>query len=194
MIILASKSEARHRLLTQAGVNFTTTAPDLVEPAIKPSLSHLDAKALAQSLSTHKSLSVKPHSPQTFVIGADQTLSLGTEILTKPKSRDAARLQLRQLRGRTHSLHSAISVSQNGNLVFETTERANLTMRHFSEAYLEHYLTTAGDDILHCVGSYQIEGLGLTLFSNIDGDHFTIQGLPMLPLLAFLRDVGELPQ
>jgi septum formation protein len=193
MIILASQSEARNRLLATAGVTFTTQSPPIDEIYLKSQIKSLDPAVLAQSLANSKSLSVSATEQNSFVIGADQTLSCGTTLLNKPLTLDAARQQLLQLRGQSHTLTSAVSVSQNNQLLFQHCSTATLTMRRFSDAYLEHYLTLAGPAILHCVGSYQIEGPGIHLFSDIEGDLFTIQGLPLLPLLAFLRETGELP-
>jgi septum formation protein len=191
MIILASQSEARRRLLIRAGVIFMTQSPDFDESSLKSN--GLNAATLAQTLATAKSLSLRNSYQDSFIIGADQTLSCGDDLLSKPENRDIARTQLQQLRGKSHILASAVSVSRNGQVLFQHCSTAKLTMRDFSDACLEHYLTNAGPGILHCVGSYEIEGLGVNLFSHIDGDLFTIQGLPLLPLLAFLRETGELP-
>ena len=191
MIILASQSEARSRLLAQAGVRFTVQTPAIDENSLK--FRNHDATTLAQDLATAKSLSLSTTNPDYFVIGADQTLRCNRALLSKPGNTDTARSQLQQLRGKSHILTSALCVSKNGDVLFQNCQTAKLHMRNFSDEYLEHYLTIAGTAILNCVGSYQIEGQGINLFSHIDGDIFTIQGLPLMPLLAFLRQVGELP-
>jgi septum formation protein len=191
MIILASRSEARSRLLTQAGVRFTVQPSAFDENSLKSKNHNLTT--LAQDLATAKSLSISTTHPDCLVIGADQTLRCSQTLLGKPGNQNTARTQLQQLRGHSHILTSALCVSKNGEVLFQHHQIATLTMRNFSDAYLEHYLSIAGPAILHCVGSYQIEGEGINLFSHIDGDFFTIQGLPLLPLLAFLREVGELP-
>jgi septum formation protein len=193
MIILASQSEARCRLLSQAGVDFTGCAHQLDEDHFKQSHPHLAAEDLAQCLATAKSLSLHATFPHDLIIGADQTLAVQAKNLNKPKNRSAARQQLVTLRGKSHTLHSAFTVSRGGKVLIQHCDKATLTMRNFSDTFLDTYLDRAGQQILHCVGSYQIEAAGLNLFSDIKGDVFTIQGLPLLPLLAFLREVGELP-
>jgi septum formation protein len=192
MIILASQSEARKRILTSAGISFSAQSPDLDEDSLKSR--DQTAAALAETLAAAKSLSLNAVNPDALVIGADQTLFCGQEFLSKPDNQYSARKQLQQLRGKSHTLASAVNVSKNNEVLFQHCGTATLTMRNFSDVFLEHYLETAGPGILNCVGSYQIEGLGINLFSHIDGDLFTIQGLPLLPLLAFLREVGELPK
>jgi septum formation protein len=191
MIILASQSEARRRLLTQAGISFTAQSPIFDENSLKST--NYDATTLARDLATAKSLSLNTTNPDSFIIGADQTLCCDEIPMSKPENPEAAYIQLQQLRGKRHTLVSAVSVSKNNQVLFQHCDKATLTMRNFSDTFLKNYLTTAGPAILHCVGSYQIEGKGINLFSEIDGDIFTVQGLPLLPLLAFLRQVGELP-
>jgi septum formation protein len=124
------------------------------------------------------------------VLGADQTLACGDRRFSKPADRAAAAEQLRGLRGRTHELHSAIALVRDGEALFELVDTARLTMRDFSDRFLEDYLDMAGDAALASVGGYQLEGIGIHLFERVEGDYFTILGLPLLPLLAFLRRNG----
>jgi septum formation protein len=191
MIILASQSEARSRLLSQAGVEFTVLPPDFDENSLKSN--GPDTTTLARDIAKAKSLSISINHPQSLIIGADQTLHCNGTLLSKPGNQHTAWTQLQNLRGKSHILTSAVCVSRNGEVLFQDSDIARLSMRNFSDVYLEHYLAIAGTAILNCVGSYQIEGKGINLFTDIDGDLFTIQGLPLLPLLAFLREVGELP-
>ena len=121
------------------------------------------------------------------MLGADQTLALGTQRFTKPIDRESARRQLLMLRGQTHALHSGIALVRDGTVLFEHCGVARLTMREFSDDFLEAYLDAAGDAALASVGGYQLEKVGVTLFETIDGDHFTILGLPLFPLLAEFR-------
>jgi septum formation protein len=127
-----------------------------------------------------------------MVIGADQVLSLGSRVFQKPGNRVAAREHLMALRGQTHVLSSAVCVSRDGNVLWREVREARLTMRDFSERFIDDYLQQAGEEILGSVGAYQVEKLGIQLFSRIDGDHFTILGLPLIPLLEFLRTHGIL--
>ena len=127
------------------------------------------------------------HRPGRLVVGADQTLALGRELFAKPDSRAEARAQLSALAGGQHELHSAVAVARDGKIMFEATALARMTMRPLSTARIDAYLDTAGETVTGSVGAYQLEGLGVHLFEHIEGDHFTILGLPLLPLLAFLR-------
>src|SRR5262249_32532486 len=127
-----------------------------------------------------------------FVVGADQTLALGRARFTKPVDRDSAREQLRSLAGRTHELHSAVAVALDGRVLFSHVDTARLTMRSLSDRFLEAYLDTAGGSVTKSVGGYQLEGLGSHLFEKIEGDYFTILGLPLFALLSFLRREGRL--
>jgi septum formation protein len=193
MIILASQSQTRRHLLNQAGVPFTAKSPDLDEQTLKTSLPTVDGSTLALSLAKAKSLQISLKFPADLVIGADQTLSCNGKLFNKPEDHFGALKQLQHLKGKTHSLHSAVAVSFNNKLLFEHCANANLTMRDFSDDFLKNYLEKTGTKVTQCVGSYQIESLGVNLFSAIEGDYFTILGLPLVPLLAFLRDMGELP-
>ena len=191
-VVLASTSVTRQRLLRAGGVDFVAEAAAVDEANVIESLVAEKAKPrdVADILAELKAVKVSARHPQAFVIGADQVLSLGSEIFQKPADRDGARAQLMRLRGSTHVLSSAVCVAREGSVVWRMVDEARLTMRAFSDAFLEAYLVEAGEDILSSVGGYHVEGLGIQLFSRIDGDAFTIQGLPMLPLIDFLRTHG----
>ncbi len=189
-IILASTSKIRSTILLNAGLSITCQKPALDEECAKAKLVNLSAKNLALALAELKALSTKI--PNAIVIGADQTLSCNNIIFHKPESLSAARSQLNELRGQIHTLHSALVCAKNGSIIWSTCEEANLTMREFSDSFLETYLNTFSDDTINSVGSYQLEKQGVQLFEKIEGDYFTILGLPLLPLLAFLRDSGFL--
>jgi septum formation protein len=142
---------------------------------------------IASLLAREKALSVSARQPGQFVIGADQTLALGERLFSKPAGRAQAAEQLRALAGQRHELHSAVAVVRDGKILFEVVAIAGMTMRRLGEAEIDVYLDEAGDAVTSSVGAYQLEGLGVHLFERIEGDHFTILGLPLLPLLAFLR-------
>jgi septum formation protein len=189
-LVLASKSEVRHTILEQAGIPHTVEPADIDERKIeRQAAGGAEAAAL---LAREKALTVAARSSNAVVLGADQTLVLGQERLSKPKNPDAAREQLVALRGRTHELHAAIAVARGGKIAFEHRAVARLTVRVFSETFLQAYLGAARDTVTASVGAYQLERLGIQLFERIDGDYFTILGLPLLPLLHFLRREGLL--
>lgn len=191
-LILASTSVTRQRLLRAAGLRFTAEAAHIDEASVIESLTAEKARPrdVADVLAELKALKISNRHPEATVIGADQVLSLGTEMFQKPADRDVARLQLQRLRGRTHALSSSVCVARGGSVVWRVVEEARLTMRAFSDAFLDAYLVEAGEDILGSVGAYHVEGTGIQLFSKIEGDVFTIQGLPLLPLIDFLRTHG----
>jgi septum formation protein len=193
-LILASQSKVRRALLTAAGIPVETDAADVDERALEAKAQLQAAGAVAALLAREKAIVVSRRHGGGLTLGADQTLSLGSERLTKPHDRDGARAQLRALRGRTHELHSAIAFVQHGAVLFEHVGVARLTMRDFSEQFLESYLDAAGASVTASVGAYQIEGLGLQLFERVEGDYFTVLGLPLLHALDFLRRVGCLAQ
>ena len=147
---------------------------------------------IAGLLAREKARFVSAQNPERYVVGADQTLALGTRLFSKPAGRAQAAEQLRLLAGGTHELHSAIAVARDGKLLFAGVSVARMTMRHLSGSGIEAYLDQAGEAVTTSVGAYQLEGLGVHLFERIEGDHFTILGLPLLPLLAFLREQGLL--
>ncbi|WP_181705116.1 Maf-like protein [Chthonobacter rhizosphaerae] len=191
-LVLASGSPTRAGLLTQAGLLFERESPDVDERAVEATLADTGVFAddVALVLAEVKATEVSARRPGSLVIGADQTLSLGEERFHKPADMEAARRQLLALRGQTHQLHSAVVVAEDGDVLFRHVSTANLTMRDFTPAFVGHYLAVVGDRALGSVGCYQVEGYGIQLFEAIEGDHFTILGLPLLPLLAFLRTRG----
>lgn len=187
-LVLASGSRARQGMLQAAGVAFTVQAADVDEAAIRARLAvHTPAAHVATVLATEKALAVSKLRPGDLVIGSDQVLALGLDILSKPGDRAAARAQLASLRGRTHALHSAVALARDGAMVWSGVETAELAMRDFSDAFLDSYLDAVGEDVCHSVGAYHLEGLGIQLFHWVRGDYFTILGMPLLPLLAELR-------
>ncbi|HEX2840670.1 Maf family protein [Hyphomicrobium sp.] len=190
-LILASGSATRRALLEAAGIAIWIYPADVDEAAIRDALltenSHVSHESIAQTLADEKAKAVSALEPGAVVIGADQVLSFEGRLFEKPKSLSEARDCLLALRGKTHALHSAVALSKNGNVEWRNVETARLTMRNFSETALDRYLDHAGDEVLSSVGAYQIEGPAVQLFEAIDGDHATILGLPLLPLLAELR-------
>jgi septum formation protein len=148
---------------------------------------------IARKLAAAKAEAVSRRRPDALVIGADQVLAFEGEILNKPGEISAARTQLQQLRGKTHHQHSGVALAQGGKILWSHCEQATLTMRRFSDAFLDRYLAEAGTSLCGIVGAYEIEGRGIQLFERVEGDHFTIIGLPLLPLLAELRSRGALP-
>lgn len=191
-LILASSSSTRQRLLRAAGVAFSTEAAAVDETAVLESLAAAKARGrdAADLLAELKALKVSGRRAGAFVIGADQVLTCDGRFFSKPETVAAARAQLLQLSGKTHVLSSAVCVARDGAIVWRDVQEARLTMRALSDAFLDAYLAQAGADILGSVGAYHVEGLGIQLFSRIDGDTFTILGLPLLPLLDFLRTHG----
>ena len=192
MIALASTSVTRQRLLTWAGVDFLAVSPDVDEAAVKTAGS--EPAAVALCLAGLKALTVSSGHPGRLVIGADQMLDCEGRCFDKPNDRSMAKSQLLHLRGRQHRLSTAVAVAIPGQgVVWSHCEEARLTMRGFSDDFADSYLAQAGDAVLSSVGAYQLEGLGAQLFSRVEGDFFSILGLPLLPLLEFLRLQGELP-
>ena len=186
-LILASQSRARQTLLANAGINFETVPAEIDERAVQQA-SHLTAPGdIAKLLAHEKSLAVSAQLPSRFIVGADQTLALRSRLFGKPAGRAQAAEQLRALTGGTHELHSAVAVARDGKILFDNVTSARMTMRNLGEAEINAYLDQAGEAVTSSVGAYQLEGLGVHLFERIEGDHFTILGLPLLPLLAFLR-------
>jgi septum formation protein len=186
-LILASQSRARQTLLANAGINFEAVPAEIDERAVQQA-SHLTAPGdIAKLLAREKSLAVSAQLPSRFIVGADQTLALGSRLFSKPAGRAQAAEQLRALAGGTHELHSAVAVARDGKILFDNVTSARMTMRNLGEAEINAYLDQAGEAVTSSVGAYQLEGLGVHLFEHIEGDHFTILGLPLLPLLAFLR-------
>jgi septum formation protein len=186
-LILASQSRARQALLANAGLDFEAIPADIDERKIQNDSGLSEPEQIARLLAREKALAVSSEHPEPIVIGADQTLALESQLFTKPAGRAQAADQLHRLAGKTHELHSAIAVARGGKILFETVSVARMTMRELTETEIEAYLDAAGAAVTTSVGAYQLEGLGVHLFERIEGDHFTILGLPLLPLLAFLR-------
>jgi septum formation protein len=186
-LILASQSRARQALLANAGIEFEAVAAEIDERAVQQDSSLSGPGDIAALLARKKALSVSMRRPGNFVVGADQTLALGTQLFIKPDGRAQAAEQLRTLAGRSHELHSAVAVAHDGKILFESADIARMTMRRLDEVQIEAYLNEAGTAVTSSVGAYQLERLGVHLFERVEGDHFTILGLPLLPLLAFLR-------
>jgi len=191
-LILASQSRARQALLTNAGIGFEAVTAEIDERAVQQASGLSAPGEIASLLAREKARSVSARLSGKFVIGADQTLALGERLFSKPAGRAQAAEQLRALAGRSHELHSAVAVARDGKILFEAAAIARMTMRRLGEAEIDVYLNEAGDAVTSSVGAYQLEGLGVHLFERIEGDHFTILGLPLLPLLAFLRSEGLL--
>lgn len=193
-LLLASKSAARRALLEAARVPFEVVSAEVDERAIEAEAVRegADPASVALTLAREKALAGAAAGRGRRVIGADQTLALGDDALHKPADRAAAKAQIARLAGRTHSLHSAVAMVRDGAVLWATVESAHLTMRPLTEAAIEAYLDAAGAAVLSSVGGYQLEGLGIHLFERVEGDHSVILGLPLLPLLGFLRSEGLL--
>jgi septum formation protein len=191
-LVLASQSKARQMLLRNAGIDIEVVPADIDERAIQANSGLAAPGQLAALLAEEKALAVSRQKDRQFVVGADQTLALGKRIFNKPAGRAEARAQLKELAGRRHELHSAVSVAAADKIKFECVTVARMTMRRLSDEELDIYLDAAGEAVTTSVGAYQLEGLGVHLFERIEGDHFTILGLPLLPLLGYLRYQGLL--
>ncbi len=190
-LILASASASRRQLLANAGLVFTTEPSGVDEDEVKRSLgSRAEPQELASTLAEMKAMKVSVRHPAAMVVGADSTLACNGRMFDKPIDLAAARKQLQSLRGQTHELFSSVVVARGGARLWHWSERARLTMRPLSDGFIDSYLARAGEDVLSSVGAYQLEGLGAHLFSRVDGDYFTILGLPLLPLLSFLSGHG----
>ncbi|HKQ95956.1 MAG TPA: nucleoside triphosphate pyrophosphatase [Aestuariivirgaceae bacterium] len=194
-VVLASASPVRRQLLENAGLAFQLDPADLDETKLREQ--HVkrgpaDPAALAGELARAKAETVSKRHGSSWVIGADQILTCEAAILAKPAGIAEAREQLRRLRGRSHELTSAVAVAKNGRTEWQTFDTARLTMRAVTDAFVDAYLAAMGPEVTQSVGGYKIEGRGLQLFERLEGDYFTILGLPLLPLLAYLRDKGIL--
>jgi septum formation protein len=189
-LVLASKSDVRGKILAAAALRFEIRPANIDERGIEREAAPPTPAAAAQLLARKKAEAVSANMPGRPVLGADQTLACGNERFTKPADRAGAAAQLKTLRGRTHELHSALSLVRDGAVLFECLQTARLTMRQLSDGFIENYLDMVGDAALASVGAYQLEGIGVHLFERVEGDYFTILGLPLLPLLDFLRSGG----
>lgn len=194
-LVLASGSASRRRMLEAAGLAFTVDLPRTDEDAAKASLraAGMKPRDQADALAELKALSISRRRPE-FVIGADQMLAIDGEVLDKPKDMAEARSHLERMRGKTHELLTAAVVAREGAVIWRYVDTPRLTMRNFSDAFLQQYLSQAGEGVLTSVGAYQLEGLGAQLFARVEGDYFSVLGLPLLPLMAFLREHRILPQ
>ncbi len=192
-IILASGSRARREMLRAAGVSFTVETADVDEDAIRAALNDDDGEAtvdpddVAEILAVAKAEAVSLQQPEAFVIGGDQVLAFEDHILTKPKDEASARRQLASFRAKVHALHSAVAIAHNGEVQWSTVDTAEMYVRDFSDAFLDDYMRRAGRTVLDSVGAYLMEGLGIQLFERIEGDYFTVLGMPLMPLLGELR-------
>jgi septum formation protein len=191
-LVLASDSAVRRTLLEAAGVPVTVYATDIDERRLEAEASSMPTGEIAVLLARAKASLVAKSFPRRLVLGADQILTLDGKRFAKPVDRAAAGAQLRAFAGRTHELHSAVALVQDGAALFHHADTARLTMRAFSDEFLDRYLDTAGVAVMASVGAYQLEGPGIQLFERIEGDYFTILGLPLLPTLDFLRRHGSL--
>ena len=191
-IVLASTSATRLKLLSATGIPCRTVAPNVDERALGEPLENAGAgpDSIAQELARAKSLAVSKQHPHDLVLGADQTLALGSRIYSKPASRTEAARHLTSLAGQEHMLYSAATLARDGQILFETVDLARLRMRPLSMEFIETYLDVAGEQVQTSVGAYQVEGLGLHLFDEIHGAHATILGLPLMALLKYFRANG----
>lgn len=191
-LILASASPSRRQLLANAGLDFEIEPSGVDEDEVKRSLlgERAGPRDIATTLAEMKAVRVSARRLGALVIGADSTLACKGRLFDKPPTLAAARQQLIELGGQTHELHSAVVVAQNGARLWQAADRGLLTMRSLTDSFVDAYVARAGDAVCASVGAYQLEGLGAHLFSRIEGDYFTILGLPLLPLLAFLAEHG----
>jgi septum formation protein len=189
MLILASQSATRKALLQQAGLVFTCQPAVVDERGLEATTLEAggDGRDVAMLLAQRKATTVSSNNLGAIVVGADQTLSLGTELLHKPRDHRAAIAQLDHLRGKTHRLHAAVALAVDGRVMWSDIQTAELTMREFTAAERDDVLAREGDVLLGSVGSYRLEGPSIRLFETVTGDYFSILGLPLLPLLAALR-------
>ncbi len=193
-IILASASKSRQTLLANAGIEHTVEPANIDEDAVKQAFSKVtddgENSDLAMLLATTKALTISDQSPSSLVIGADQLLLFEDSVVSKARDMDMARDHLLKFRGKHHTLESAVCCAQDGEIVWNYSDRATMHVREFSPEFLGRYLARVGEKALESVGCYQLEGEGIQLFDKIEGDFFTILGLPLLPLLSFLRENG----
>jgi septum formation protein len=191
-LLLASKSAARHSLLAAAGIPFESRDAAIDERGLEAAQAGCGGAEIARALARKKALVVAATEPGRLTLGADQTLAFRGRLFAKPRDRAGTAAQLAALSGGTHELYSALCLARDGRVLFEAVLAARLTVRALSAAFIEAYLDAAGDAVQGCVGAYQVEALGVHLFERIEGDHSVILGLPLLPLLTFLRAEGSL--
>ena len=193
-LVLASGSAIRRKLIEAAGIPVVACPADLDERGLEAQIASETPSTIAALLAREKASAVERLQRGRLILAADQTLALGSERFSKPADRPAARAQLRALSGKTHELHSAIVFMQNAMVLFEHVGIARLTMRTLSDRFLDEYLDAVGSAASASVGAYQLEGVGIQLFERVEGDFFTILGLPLIPALDFLRRRGCLAQ
>jgi septum formation protein len=193
MIILATKSQTRRSLLTAAGVAFTAKTSPLDEASMHAALKDLKPRDMAITLATAKAQAFTACQTDDLIIALDQTFDLEGEVLHKPHNQSQAAEHLTRLSGKTHHLHTAYTIIHAQNIVAQHCDTSTLTMRTLSPDYIDDYLDKTPKDILTSVGCYQLEAYGIQLMQHIEGDYFSILGLPLLPLLAHLRHLGALP-
>lgn len=192
-IILASGSRARREMLHAAGLAFTVEMADVDEAAVRGALvgadggSSVEAGDVAEILAVAKAQSVSRLQPEAYVIGGDQVLAFEGDLLAKPADMAAARQQLSAFRGKVHTLHSAVALARGGETLWSMVDTADMHVRDFSDGFLDDYMRRAGRSVLDSVGAYLMEGLGIQLFERIEGDYFTVLGMPLMPLLGELR-------
>lgn len=191
-LILASKSVARREVLTNAGVSFDIHVAGIDEDALK--VPGVDARELAIELAKAKALAVSAIHPDAVVLGADQTLAFDGGLVSKAPSLDDARARLASMRGKAHQLHSGVALAKGGEILWADADTAHMRVRDFSDDFLNRYITTEGEELLHCVGSYRLEGMGSQLFDKVDGDYFTVLGMPLWLVLEQLRRFEALPR
>jgi septum formation protein len=186
-LILASQSVVRRSLLANAGIPVEAIPAGIDERAVQQNSGLKNPGEIAALLAAEKAKFVSAGYPGRYVVGADQTLALGERLFSKPVNRAAAAAQISMLAGQTHALHSAVNVTKDGVSLLSHVSVAHMTMRPLTESAIAAYIDEAGDSVTASVGAYQLERIGVHLFERIDGDHFTVLGLPLLPLLGFLR-------
>lgn len=191
-LILASGSQIRRQIMLDAGIEFETIKSDVDEDQLKQAHTELSPAAIALLLAEAKAVQVSNRYPDALVLGADQTMELAGALLDKLPRRDLARQRLFAIRGRPHQLHSGLALAQAGKPVWQHQQSSTLWVRDFSDAFLDQYLSRAGDELTASVGAYAFEGLGAQLFERVEGDFHAVLGLPLLPVLDELRHQGNL--